>query len=183
MQSGLLRASYRALAWDGHPETPLLPYHSYSGASPLQPGELTKVRVGIRPFAHAFRAGSRLRLSIDTPDGGPATLLWHFDPLPGEFPVTIAHDPAHPSAVVLPVVDLPTGVALRSGLPSCATTQSEPCRQAFTVDRFTDAADTRPGDGRCVTVGGGCSLRAAIQEANALAGRRRRSVSPAARTG
>ncbi len=40
----------------------------------------------------------------------------------------------------------------------------------FTVDTTTDAVDTVAGDGVCATAGGACSLRAAVQEANALAG-------------
>jgi CSLREA domain-containing protein len=40
----------------------------------------------------------------------------------------------------------------------------------FFVDRITDTGDTSPGDGACVATGGGCTLRAAIQEANALPG-------------
>lgn len=43
----------------------------------------------------------------------------------------------------------------------------------FVVDRFEDAADTAPGDGQCKgqnMVGNVCSLRAAIQESNALVG-------------
>jgi CSLREA domain-containing protein len=40
----------------------------------------------------------------------------------------------------------------------------------LTVDSTTDAVDSNPGNGSCATAGGFCSLRAAIQEANALAG-------------
>ncbi|WP_119071209.1 calcium-binding protein [Rubrobacter indicoceani] len=40
----------------------------------------------------------------------------------------------------------------------------------FTVNSSADAADASPGDGRCATGGNECTLRAAIQEANALAG-------------
>ncbi len=40
----------------------------------------------------------------------------------------------------------------------------------FTVTRFDDQLDTLPGDGLCDTLGGGCALRAAVQEANALFG-------------
>jgi CSLREA domain-containing protein len=42
----------------------------------------------------------------------------------------------------------------------------------FTVDSAIDAADANPGDGSCATGGStsACTLRAAIQEANALAG-------------
>ncbi|MEW5986894.1 MAG: CSLREA domain-containing protein, partial [Chloroflexota bacterium] len=40
----------------------------------------------------------------------------------------------------------------------------------FTVNTRADAVDASPGDGECATSTGDCSLRAAIQEANALAG-------------
>ena len=40
----------------------------------------------------------------------------------------------------------------------------------FTVNSTIDDVDAAPGDGACATVGGVCTLRAAIQEANALAG-------------
>lgn len=40
----------------------------------------------------------------------------------------------------------------------------------FTVDDVVDAVDIAPGDGVCATATGGCSLRAAIQETNALPG-------------
>src|SRR5688500_4701912 len=39
-------------------------------------------------------------------------------------------------------------------------------RATWTVNRTTDAADTDPGDGTCLAEGGGCTLRAAIAEAN-----------------
>lgn len=40
----------------------------------------------------------------------------------------------------------------------------------FTVNSTIDDVDVAPGDGVCATVGGVCALRAALQEANALAG-------------
>lgn len=48
-----------------------------------------------------------------------------------------------------------------------------PCPAAqFVVDHMDDVVDAAPGDGACAVAarGGGCSLRAAIQESNALAG-------------
>jgi CSLREA domain-containing protein len=41
---------------------------------------------------------------------------------------------------------------------------------SFTVTTTADAADATPGDGVCATAIGECTLRAAIQEGNALAG-------------
>ncbi len=40
----------------------------------------------------------------------------------------------------------------------------------FAVNSTVDAVDANPGNGTCATAGGVCTLRAAIQEANALAG-------------
>ena len=40
----------------------------------------------------------------------------------------------------------------------------------FTVDSTADAVDANPGDGDCATAAATCTLRAAVQEANALAG-------------
>ncbi|MGA9334838.1 MAG: hypothetical protein WBV39_11225, partial [Rudaea sp.] len=44
------------------------------------------------------------------------------------------------------------------------------CASTFTVNDPIDAVDTSPGDGVCASAAGTCTLRAAIQEANALAG-------------
>src|ERR1700675_908151 len=40
----------------------------------------------------------------------------------------------------------------------------------FTVTSTADAVDATPGDGVCATATAACTLRAAIQEANALSG-------------
>jgi CSLREA domain-containing protein len=40
----------------------------------------------------------------------------------------------------------------------------------FTVNSTADASDATPGNGICATSSGGCTLRAAIEETNALAG-------------
>src|SRR5689334_7534298 len=41
---------------------------------------------------------------------------------------------------------------------------------SFAVTTTTDAVDASPGNGQCAIAGGGCTLRAAIQESNALGG-------------
>lgn len=46
----------------------------------------------------------------------------------------------------------------------------------YSVDTLIDAVDSNPGDGLCATATGDCSLRAAVQEANALAGEQEVSV-------
>ncbi len=53
-----------------------------------------------------------------------------------------------------------------------ATLIASPCISAatFTVDSTTDSVDALPGDGLCADASGSCTLRAAIQETNALSG-------------
>ncbi|MGH9199120.1 MAG: CSLREA domain-containing protein, partial [Acidimicrobiia bacterium] len=52
-----------------------------------------------------------------------------------------------------------------------AASAGQPARAAgFTVDSVGDAVDANPGDGICATVARQCSLRAAVQETNAVLG-------------
>ena len=44
------------------------------------------------------------------------------------------------------------------------------CAATFTVNSVADASDSAPGDGLCAGADGACTLRAAIEEANALPG-------------
>ncbi|QYO65790.1 choice-of-anchor Q domain-containing protein [Leptolyngbya sp. 7M] len=50
------------------------------------------------------------------------------------------------------------------------TPSPSPTPDPFVVDITSDESDESPGDGSCATESGGCSLRAAIEEANALPG-------------
>jgi uncharacterized protein len=73
---------------------------------PLEEGEAVEARVDIPGFAHAFRTGSRLRLSIATPGRNHAT--WEFEPpdFGGDIPaIEVGHDRHEPSALVLSVLD------------------------------------------------------------------------------
>jgi len=51
---------------------------------------------------------------------------------------------------------------------SLATIVAVPAK--FIVDSTDDQVDAHPGDGRCASSAGGCTMRAAIQEVNALGG-------------
>jgi hypothetical protein len=75
------------------------------------------------PFAHAFRAGSQIRLTIDAP--GNARAVWEFETSRLGETVTIAHDEEHPSRIVLPVV---SGVQVPPALPACTSLRGQPCR-------------------------------------------------------
>ena len=72
-------------------------------------------------------------------------------------------------------------VALRGALVAAlALTLSAPAALAapFTVDSTADAVDANPGDGTCATASALCTLRAAVQETNALAGADEITVPP-----
>jgi hypothetical protein len=123
VQSGWLRASQRALAATA---TELRPAHTnlQSDTADLPAGELTPVRVELFPFAHPFRAVSRLRLTIDAPGGSRA--VWQFQTIDNGETVTIAYDAQHPSRLVLPVVadvNVPPAAP-----PACGSLRGEPCR-------------------------------------------------------
>jgi hypothetical protein len=125
VQSGWLRASHRKL--DEKRSTALRPVqtHFEADAADLPAGEATLLRIEIFPFAHVFRAGSRLRLSVEAPGGDRQ--LWKFDALPAEGEVvnTIFRSAAAPSKVVLPVVP---GIEVDAPYPPCPGLRSQPCR-------------------------------------------------------
>src|SRR5678816_4255422 len=56
--------------------------------------------------------------------------------------------------------------ALLSAMVAVASAQAD----TYNVNATTDAVDATPGNGVCATAAGTCSLRAAVQEANAHAG-------------
>jgi CSLREA domain-containing protein len=65
------------------------------------------------------------------------------------------------------------GLLILSGLSACLLSFLQPSAHAaatFVVNSTSDTADANVGDGVCADASGGCTLRAAIQEANAAAG-------------
>ncbi len=125
VQSGWLRVSHRKLRSD---ETELRPTHTHrdKDLAKLPKGKWEPVRVELMPFAHIFRAGSRVRISVDTP--GDSRAAWKFVLLEYDTNPThsIAHDQAHPSSVVLPVVP---GVGVPTAEPACTALRAQPCRE------------------------------------------------------
>lgn len=123
VQSGWLRASHRRL--DHAESTPTSPVHTdlAADARPLPAGKFTRLRVGLFPFAQPFRAGSRIRITVDAPGG--ARPLWAFDTIADGERVTVATDRVHKSRLVLPVV---AGVRVPRTAPPCASLRSQPCR-------------------------------------------------------
>ena len=64
------------------------------------------------------------------------------------------------------IVVLTVLISLLLAVPLIPPASAEPQVPTYTVNSDTDAVDANPGDGVCATVGGNCTLHAAIQEAN-----------------
>jgi len=148
VQSGWLRASHRAL--DASSTTALRPWHTHTepDAAPLPAGDLVPVRVGLFPFAHVFRPGSRLRITVEAPGGNRP--FWTFDALPAHGMVIneIGHSAGRRSRVVLPVIP---GIDAPNALPACPSLRGQPCRTAYgnatPVEVAASAASGRSGSG------------------------------------
>jgi hypothetical protein len=123
VQSGWLRASHRHL--NTRRSTVLQPVHTdrEGDAREMPIGRYQRLRIEIPAFAQPFRAGDRLRITLDAPGG--AKPLWAFRTLDRGQRVTVATDKAHPSSLVLSVVP---GIAVPTHAPPCRSLRSQPCR-------------------------------------------------------
>ncbi|MGZ4185766.1 MAG: CocE/NonD family hydrolase [Solirubrobacteraceae bacterium] len=130
VQNGWLRASERKL--DPRQSTLLAPVPTFRSRDvrPLPDGRKTLVTVPLYYEGHAYRAGSRIRVTISAPNGTQP--IWSFaETVPrGHGTVSIAFSRKTPSRLVLPVVP---GVAVPTPLPPCPGLRGEPCRRY--VDR------------------------------------------------
>jgi len=124
VQSGWLRADERTL---GPGSTLLAPQPTFAAGDvrPLPRGRYAEVTIPLYYEGHAYRRGSRIRLTISAPGGDQP--IWAFrDTSPkGKAKVLIAHSRAMPSRLILPVVP---GVRVPTGLPPCPGLRGEPCR-------------------------------------------------------
>gem|GEM_PF-166039 len=139
VQSGWLRASHRAL--DPAVSTELAPFQTQlqADAAPLPAGQFVPMRVGLFPFAHVFRTGSKLRLNIEAPGGNQP--FWKYDTCtlthvvpgcstvagPGVQVNDVAHSVGRPSSVVLPVLPDSKVPVVPASVP-CPALRNEPCR-------------------------------------------------------
>jgi putative CocE/NonD family hydrolase len=125
VQNGWLRASHRRL--DRRRSTALdpVPTHLERDAAPLPRGRWALVRVPIHPVAHAFRAGSRIRVTIQAPGGDRPR--WAFASIDrGRTRNTISLGGARASRLVLPV--LAGATAKGTALPPPTALRGQPSR-------------------------------------------------------
>jgi predicted acyl esterase len=133
VQNGLLRAGYRTLDPDRTNGTQI--DHRYGAADyqPLTAGEFVNVKVPLYSVAHPFRAGSRLRIEINTP--GADAALWDFEsPDYGATANDVAHGAAMASSIVLPILPatdgrtIPAAFEGQAARPACDSLRGQPCR-------------------------------------------------------
>ncbi|MDX6503290.1 MAG: uncharacterized protein QOE29_415, partial [Gaiellaceae bacterium] len=130
VQSGWLRANERKL--DARKSKPLEPVLSLRArdVSPLPRSRFVKATIPLYYEAHAYRAGSRIRVTITAPNGDQP--IWSFSQTQPKkhAKISIAHSKRMPSSLILPVVP---AVNVPTGLPPCPGLRGEPCRdyQAF----------------------------------------------------
>ena len=123
VQSGWLRTSQRQLDEAASSDLHPVQTHTKDDSADLPPDQFSPVRIDLFPFAHPFRAGSRIRLTIDAP--GNSRAIWAFRSISNGEKVTIAHDADHPSQVVLSVVAVPITAPAP---PACGSLRGQPCR-------------------------------------------------------
>ena len=118
VENGWLRLLDRAL--DPRTSTELRPDHPYtlSAAQPLTPLTPVLARIEMLPFDHVFRAGSAIRLSIDSPGG-------YFAVVPAPAQNSIYHQPGMASRLLLGWLP---GSTAHAPLPACGTVLLQPCR-------------------------------------------------------
>ena len=126
VQNGWLRGNEAKL--DKSTSTPLEPVLSLrkSDVKALPRKHYVEVTVPLYYEGHAYRMGSRIRVTITAPNGDQP--IWSFsetNPKKGFATVVIAHSKKMPSGLVLPVVP---GVTVPTGLPPCPGLRGEPCR-------------------------------------------------------
>jgi uncharacterized protein len=126
VQNGWVRGDERRL--DRAKSTPLEPVLSLREAdvSPLPANRFVKVTIPLYYEGHAYRAGSRIRVTIAAPGGTQP--IWAFAQAQpqGSAKVAIADGKGTPSSLVLPVVPQ---VSVPAGLPPCPGLRGEPCRE------------------------------------------------------
>jgi predicted acyl esterase len=132
VQSGWVRGNGRALSPSTNNvlkqvSTLLEPVLSMRSADvePLPMDHFTRLPIPLYFQGHAYRAGSRIRVTISAVNGDQP--IWAFAGALPSSPATVAvaHSSTMPSRIVLPVVP---GLSVPTARPECGVLRNEPCR-------------------------------------------------------
>jgi predicted acyl esterase len=122
--SGYLRSSNHTLASSSTVLDPVPTYRT-SDRHDLTAGRPTLVRIPIDPIAHAFRAGTRLRIVISAPGGDRPSWAFATPATHGTVTDTLSLGGATASSLAVNIV---SGVTVPPALPPCGALRGEPCR-------------------------------------------------------
>jgi hypothetical protein len=122
--SGFLRSSNRTLTSASTALDPT-PVYLAGDKRNLPSGRFTLVRIPVDPIAHAFRAGTRLRIVISAPGGDRPSWTFQTPATHGSVVDTVAL--GGPTGSSLVVNEVP-GVSVPTALPACGALRGEPCR-------------------------------------------------------
>lgn len=126
VQTGQLEWAYRRLDASSTELQPVQ-YGREENYTLLEPGVWSLGRIQIPAFAHAFRAGSSIRLTVNTPGGDTARWEFELDGPGAEATHVIGTGVGHQSSIALPVIK---GLAAPTPLPACNSLRGQPCRTA-----------------------------------------------------
>ena len=133
VQNGWIRASERKLSHSDDSifkkaSTAIEPVPSMlaSDVKPMPKKRFVKVVIPLYYQGHAYRKGTRIRITIAAPNGTqPIWSTTQAQPLNSTAKVSIAYSATRPSSLVLPVVP---GVDVTTDQPACPSLRNEPCR-------------------------------------------------------
>jgi predicted acyl esterase len=122
--SGFLRSSDHTLASSSTVLDPV-PTYLKSDRHALTAGRPTLVRIPVDPIAHAFRAGTRLRIVISAPGGDRPSWAFATPATHGKVTDTLSLGGVTASSLAVNIV---SGVTPPPALPACGALRGEPCR-------------------------------------------------------
>jgi hypothetical protein len=132
VQNGWMRASERKLSTGvdnifKQRSTLLEPIPSVLAADvrPMPANRFVEVVIPLYYEGHAYRAGTRIRVTIAAPNGTQPIWSFYETQPRGTGRVSIAFSRTMPSSLFLPVVP---GVAVPTAQPPCPSLRNEPCR-------------------------------------------------------
>lgn len=130
VQTGWLRASHRKLKKNGSNPLDIQPTHLARDNAPLPAGRFADVTVPIFPVVHAFRAGSKIRVTIMAPGGDRSE--WEFNSIDdGSAENTILIGGNGGASLTLPV--LVGADAQGTPLPAAGALRAQPTRDYETA--------------------------------------------------
>jgi predicted acyl esterase len=137
LQRGLLRASFRAV--DGSradriqgsgtlADQVYRPYHPFTNATLLTPGEVNEYQIEVFPLGHVFRGGHRLVVRIYSPSAADELYIYGS----GQPPALnmILEDTDHPSNILLPF--MPGLPPISPSAPACGAQAGVRCVKPLT---------------------------------------------------